>query len=183
MGRPLPLPRNRLESRGVIIGAVRAPLSVLLAIATLVGAYASDPRVQTAQEVADGLADEIRTRYPVTVDVRMVTDTGSFVVYAMIADYPRLDASDFEAYERGVVKFTLDRNEAAVLLMRRTVEELPAARLVGVYEDSFDVRAWPRDMILSLDEPGAYREPAAYRRLTDLAFRYNFNMTVLPLPS
>lgn len=161
---------------------MRALLSALLAIAAVGGAYANDPRGMTPQQVAGHLLGEIASQYPITGEVRLATDTGSFVVYSLIADYPRLDASDFDAYERGVKEFTRDRNEAAVSLLKRTVEELPAARLVGVYEDSFDVRAWSRDMILSLAAPSAYREPAAFRRLANRAFRYNFSMMVLPLP-
>lgn len=156
--------------------ALAAAAAVIALTATVVAAEPTPPRatVLALLQRFDGAYPQVR------VEPFLVASTGRTVVYRMVADYASIPADDFDAYEAAVRRFTRDRNEAAVWMLRETTAELPEAELVGVFEDSFDVRVWPRRAIALMALPASYREPEAFERLSSTALRYNFVVQQLP---
>jgi hypothetical protein len=113
------------------------------------------------------IAREIEAEYPLVMVWKAETQQrGRVVVYAVRfrlddrSDHPEFD--DWNAHVRRAAR---SQREAAVTMLKRTVEELPRVRLVSVYQDELLQPYWSRPQIHAMADPLAYRTFDAWREL------------------
>jgi hypothetical protein len=113
------------------------------------------------------IAREIESGYPLVMVWRADSQQrGRVVVYAVRFRLDDRSAHpEFDDWNAHVRRAARSQREAAVTMLKRTVEELPRVRLVSVYQDELLQPYWSRPQIEAMAEPTAYRTFDAWREL------------------
>ncbi|MGH2662014.1 MAG: hypothetical protein ACRDH8_04265 [Actinomycetota bacterium] len=125
----------------------------------------SDPPRARARELASFIE---RTYVRVQVwGVHVGEDIVSYAVRMRLD--PRSEHPDFEDWFAHVRSAARDQRQATVHLLKLTVRQVPEARLVSVFQDTFLQPLWSRRQIVAMDEPASYREFEPFQDLVTSA--------------
>jgi hypothetical protein len=93
-------------------------------------------------------------------------DGGRVVIYAVRFRLDeRSDHPGLEEWNAHVRRAARDQRQAAVTMLKRTVDRLPRARLVSVYQDQLLQPFWTRRQIEAMDDPIRYRRFETWQTL------------------
>jgi hypothetical protein len=146
--------------------ATRLPVSAPAEVAPQTP-EASPERGGPAAGRASRIARDIESTYPLVQVWRAeAREGGRLIIYAVrfrLDD--RSEHPDFDDWNAHVRRAAQDQREAAVAMLKRTVEEIPRVRLVSVYQDELLQPFWSRPQIRAMADPMAYREFEAWQDL------------------
>lgn len=132
-------------------------------------AVPAGPNAQAVRRVAR----EIEARYPlIEVWEARAEEQGRLVVYAARFELePRSAHPDFDDWSAHVRHAARDQREAAVAMLKATVDRLRSVRFVSVYQDEGLQPFWSRRQIERMAEPQRYRTFPAWQDLVLSAAR------------
>jgi hypothetical protein len=146
--------------------ATRLPVSTPAEVDPETPAASPDPAGPAAGRVLR-IARDIESTYPLVQVWRAeARERGRLIVYAVrfrLDD--RSEHPDFEDWNAHVRRAAQDQREAAVAMLKRTVEDVRRVRLVSVYQDELLQPFWSRPQIRAMADPMAYREFDAWQDL------------------
>jgi hypothetical protein len=119
------------------------------------------------------IAREIQARYHlIEVWEARAEARGRLVVYAARFELePRSAHPEFDDWNAHVRKAARDQREAAVAMLKATVDRLRSVRYVSVYQDELLQPFWSRRQIERMAEPRRYRTFPAWQKLVLSAAR------------
>jgi hypothetical protein len=153
----------------VIVRGGSSDIPALGDLGPVEAAVAGGPAARAVRRVAR----EIEARYPlIEVWDARAEDRGRLVVYAARFELEARSAHpEFDDWNAHVREAARDQREAAVAMLKATVDRLRSVRFVSVYQDEGLQPFWSRRQIERMAEPRRYRTFPAWQELVLSAAR------------